>query len=53
MVKERIYSVLNLHAIRIQIHVPGGGGSLAEPDPYTGGEGLVTCYTRSCSAGMQ
>ena len=27
--------------------------SLAEPDPYAGGEGLVTCYTRSCSGGMQ
>ena len=24
--------------------------SLAQPDPYAGGEGLVTCYTRSCSA---
>ena len=27
--------------------------SLAEPDPYARGEGLVTCYTWSCSAGMQ
>ena len=26
------------------------GGSPAQPDPYAGGEGLVTCYTRSCSA---
>ena len=24
--------------------------SLAQPDPYAGGEGLVTCCTRSCSA---
>ena len=24
--------------------------SLAQPDPYARGEGLVTCYTRSCSA---
>ena len=24
--------------------------SLVQPDPYAGGEGLVTCYTRSCSA---
>ena len=23
--------------------------SLAEPEPYVGGEGLVTCYTRNCS----
>ena len=27
--------------------------SLAQPDPYAGGEGLVTCCTRSCPAGMQ
>ena len=27
--------------------------SLAEPDPYVGGEGLVTSYTQSCSAGTQ
>ena len=29
--------------------------NLIEPDPYAGGEGLVTCYNimRSCSAGMQ
>ena len=26
--------------------------SLVEPDPYVGGEDLVTCNTRSCSAGM-
>ena len=31
----------------------GGRGNLAEPDPYTGGEGLVTCYTQSCAAEMQ
>ena len=33
----------------------GGGGrvNLAEPDPYTGGEGLVTCYTQSYAAEMQ
>ena len=24
-----------------------GRGNLAEPDPYAGGEGLVTCYTQS------
>ena len=30
----------------------GGGerGNLAEPDPYTGGKGRVTCYTQSCAA---
>ena len=29
-----------------------GRSSLVQPDPYAyaGGEGLVTCYTRSCSA---
>ena len=34
--------------------VGGGGGriSLAEPDPYARGEGLVTCYTRSCSGAL-
>ena len=31
----------------------GGGGDFAEPDPYAGGEGLVTCYTQSCAAEMQ
>ena len=25
----------------------GEGYNLAEPDPYAGGEGLVTCYTQS------
>ena len=34
-------------SILAQVHA-----SLAEPDPYAGGEGLVTCNTRSCSAGM-
>ena len=26
--------------------------NLVEPDPYAGGEDLVTCYTRRCSAGV-
>ena len=26
--------------------------SLTKPDPYAGGEGLVTCYTRSCSGAL-
>ena len=25
--------------------------SLAQPDPYAGGEGLMTCCTRSCPRG--
>ena len=30
-----------------------GQSNVAEPDPYARGEDLVTCYTQTCSAGMQ
>ena len=41
-------ALIQTHCSQIKIKV-----SLAQPDPYAGGEGLVTCCTRSCPAGMQ
>ena len=44
------FTRMRVSLIRIPIRVKR---SLAQPDPYAGGEGLVTCCTRSCPAGMQ
>ena len=41
---------LNIYCIEVNKFSSIHTVSLAQPDPYVGGEGLVTCYTRSCPA---
>ena len=41
------YKSIPCWAAFVCVVVGGGRGNLAEPDPYAGGEGLVTCYTQS------
>ena len=54
--KVRYYSSGFMASVIIdQSDQPGkilADGSLAEPDPYAGGEGLVNCYTSTRTIGM-
>ena len=48
-----VTSMTQLHdKYTIQAKVSQSSSSLAEPDPYAGGEGLVNCYTSTRTIGM-